>query len=160
MAKALHHASITTADMNRLIAFYRDLFGLDIVLQSEWHRDNAKADAIYGLKETSVRMAILRIGNAFLELFEFRHPVGKASVPDRPVCDQGITHFCIMVDDIDAEYERLSALGVVFHCPPQPVPGLCKATYLRDPDGNIVELMQPDPGGPFALQVQGGSDGD
>jgi hypothetical protein len=27
---------------------------------------------------------------------------------------------------------------------------LGSATYGRDPDGNIVELIEPDPAGPFA----------
>ena len=38
-----------------------------------------------------------------------------------------------------------------FNCPPQHMPGLFSATYSRDPDGNIVELMEPDPAGAFAI---------
>ena len=75
--------------------------------------------------------------------------LGKAGDPNRPVCDQGITHICLQVTDIDAEYARLSAAGMRFHCAPQTAPGLCRATYGRDPDGNIVELIEPDPAGPF-----------
>jgi predicted enzyme related to lactoylglutathione lyase len=95
-------------------------------------------------------MALLRTSNAFLELFEFANPIGKSGDPDRPVCDQGITHICLNVSDIDAEYTRLKEAGMRFNCPPQRMPGLCSATYGRDPDGNIVELMEPEPGGAFA----------
>ncbi|MBU6207858.1 MAG: VOC family protein, partial [Alphaproteobacteria bacterium] len=75
----------------------------------------------------------------------------KAGSPDRPVNDVGYTHICVTVDDIEAEYARLTALGIPFHCSPRHAAGLCKATYLRDPDGNIVELMEPEPGGPFVI---------
>ncbi|MBW8814306.1 MAG: VOC family protein [Caulobacterales bacterium] len=151
MISAVHHASITTGDLDRLVRFYRDLLGFQLVMESSWEAGNQAADAIYGLTDTSVRMAMLRMPNGFLELFEFRHPVGKAGDPNRPVCDQGLTHICLAVTGIQAEYERLLAAGVRFHCPPQHAPGLCTATYARDPDGNIVELMEPEPGGLFSL---------
>jgi hypothetical protein len=32
--------------------------------------------------------------------------------------------------------------GAVFHCPPQDFGGAVKATYGRDPDGNVFELQQ------------------
>ena len=54
----------------------------------------------------------------------------------------------------DAEYERLVAAGMTFHCaPPQLGAGMIRATYGRDPDGNIVELQEIiDPAIPFTLE--------
>ena len=151
MIRGLHHASITTRDIQRLAAFYRDLLGFEVVLETSWDGGNPAADAIYGLGDTAVRMVMLRTANAALELFEFVRPLGRAGDPERPVNDAGITHICLAVDDIEAEYARLSAAGMRFNCPPRHAPGLCKATYGRDPDGNIVELMEPEPGGLFDL---------
>ena len=37
-------------------------------------------------------------------------------------------------------YERLKGLGMHFHCPPGE--GTLRATYGRDCDGNVVELLQ------------------
>jgi hypothetical protein len=48
----------------------------------------------------------------------------------------------LQVTDIEAEYERLKAAGMVFHCPPQSVGSELVATYGRDPDGNVVELLE------------------
>lgn len=151
MILGLHHASITTPNLARLSAFYRNLLGFEVVLETAWEAGNTTADAIFGLKDTAVRMVMLRTANACLELFEFAHPSGKPADPHRPVCDQGITHICLAVSDITAEHARLSAAGMAFHSPPQNVPGLCRAVYGRDPDGNIVELVEADPTGPFAL---------
>lgn len=147
----IHHASITTPDLDRLRDFYCRHFGFVEVLATQWAGDNAAADAIYGLCGSAVRMAMLRLDDSFLELFEFAHPQGRPGDPLRPVCDAGYTHICIAVDDIAADYARLCAAGMVFNCPPQIAVGLGIATYGRDPDGNLVELLQVDPAGPFAL---------
>ena len=152
MILGLHHASITTARLDRLSAFYRDQLGFETVLETSWEAGNSAADIIFGLTGTAVRMVMLRISNACLELFEFAAPRGQPGDPQRPVCDQGITHICLAVSDIAAEYARLSAAGMPFHSPPQDVPGLCRTAYGRDPDGNIVELIEADPAGPFARQ--------
>ena len=45
-------------------------------------------------------------------------------------------------DDVDADFERLSAAGVEFIEQPTDSGGLRIAT-LKDPEGNIVQLLQP-----------------
>ncbi|MFM9937116.1 MAG: VOC family protein [Novosphingobium sp.] len=151
MILGLHHASITTANLDRLAAFYRDRFGFETVLETAWDGDNEKADLIFGLTGSAVRMVMLRTANAFLELFQFAQPVSPERGSDRPVYHQGLTHICIAVTDLDTEYTRLVAAGMPFNSPPQHVPGLCRAVYGRDPDGNLIELIEPDPAGSFAL---------
>jgi catechol 2,3-dioxygenase-like lactoylglutathione lyase family enzyme len=85
---------------------------------------------------------MLRAGNAFIELFQYASPAPKSGDPKRPVCDHGITHVCLDVRDVDAEYARLSAAGMEFHCPPRDIGGGLKTTYGRDPDGNVIELQE------------------
>jgi 4-hydroxyphenylpyruvate dioxygenase-like putative hemolysin len=101
-----------------------------------------KPDDITGLSDSSARVVMLKAGNACLELFEFATPQPKPAETARPVCDHGITHLCLQVSDIDAEYERLKKTGMEFHCPPQTVGDSLRATYGRDPDGNVVELLE------------------
>lgn len=151
MITGIHHASITTPNLERAIAFYSGLLGMEVVVRWDWKAGNTQADNIYGLTGTAVNMAILKTGNAFLELFEFETPTGKPNEAKRPVCDAGVTHVCLTVKDIHAEYARLRAAGVQFNCPPQAMPGVLIATYARDPDGNILELLEPDSGGPLAM---------
>jgi catechol 2,3-dioxygenase-like lactoylglutathione lyase family enzyme len=80
-----------------------------------------------------------------IELFEFSRRVSRVADLGRPVCDYGISHFCIEVSDIEGMYHRLRAAGVSFHCPPLKFSGRAYATYGRDPDGNVFELLEPLP---------------
>ncbi|HSN69916.1 MAG TPA: VOC family protein [Steroidobacteraceae bacterium] len=146
---SLHHVSITTENLERLADFYCGLLGFEIVLELEWEAGNAVPDAIYGLENTAVRMRLLRLKSAFLELFEFRSPKGVRPEGLPMVNTPGYTHLCLRVTDIDAEYARLVAAGVRFNCPPQTMRGYCRATYARDPDGNLIELIEPVPGSVF-----------
>ena len=45
------------------------------------------------------------------------------------------------VDDVDAEYARMQALGVEFVKPPQTHPWGARSFWFRDPDGNIVDFV-------------------
>lgn len=143
MIKGIDHLAISTANVDRLSAFYREQLGFEDDYTHHWSTGNISADRVIGLQDSQARVVMLRLGDVRLELFEFHHPVPKPSDPARPACDHGITHLCLAVEDIHREYERLRAAGMTFHCPPQVVAhGTLRATYGRDPDGNIVELLE------------------
>ena len=141
MILGIHHTAISTSDIERSLRFYRDLLGFKEVFTSSWDVGTEINDRIVGLKDSSAQVVMLRAGNACIELFQYATPEPKPGDVNRPVCDHGITHLCLQVSDIDAEYARLAAAGMRFHCPPQPVGGL-RVTYGRDPDGNVVELLE------------------
>jgi catechol 2,3-dioxygenase-like lactoylglutathione lyase family enzyme len=140
MIKKIHHTAISTSDLERALGFYRDVLGFEVVSEFGWPAGVELADNITGLEGSAAKVAMLQAAGDCIELFEFSSPPPKPGDPQRPVCDHGITHIAFTVDDIDAEYERLKAAGMVFHCPPQ-VMGEGKVTYGRDPDGNVIELM-------------------
>jgi glyoxylase I family protein len=142
MIRGIHHTAISTGDLDRALRFYRDLLGFEEIFSSAWEVGTEVADHITGLQGSAARLSMLRAGNACIELFQYTSPRPKPGEPLRPVCDHGITHICLDVTDIEAEYERLKAAGMPFHCPPQEVEGGIRATYGRDPDGNVVELLE------------------
>jgi catechol 2,3-dioxygenase-like lactoylglutathione lyase family enzyme len=139
MITAFNHVGISVADLQRSIRFYRDLLGMQVVQEVPF--EGEKYDAILGLKGAKGRIAILRLGNLEVEFFEYQRPAGRPADPQRPVSDGGIAHFCVQVEDLAGMYARLQAAGVVFHCPPLRF-GSESATYMRDPDGNVIELLQ------------------
>ncbi len=142
MTKRLNHVGISVSNLERSIAFYRDIFGMRVLVHGPFAGE--RYDSILRLKGARGHVAFLAStsGDLQLELFEFERPVPKPAAPDRSVCDHGITHFCIQVEDLESEYARLKAAGVVFHCPPTPFSATDKATYGRDPDGNVFELIE------------------
>lgn len=153
MIRGLHHVAIATRDLDRLLPFYRDLFGFQVVTEWAWPQGTEAADAVTALKDSAARSAMLKLGNLFLELFEYRHPEPGPGDPERRVCDPGFTHLCLDVIGVDEEYARLSEAGMVFHCPPQDVAPGVRTTYGRDPDGNVLELQEVEPGQRIALEM-------
>ena len=142
MIRGVHHVSISTNNFDEMLYFYRDLIGLPFSTSYDWEQGNRPADLVVGLTDSSVRTALLRAGNTFVEIFQYLNPVGTNSIPNRPACDAGITHICFDVINVDDEYQRLRDAGIEFHTPPVDVGGVVRTTYGRDPDGNIFELQE------------------
>lgn len=139
MINGLHHVGLSVTDIDRSLTFYRDALGMDVESRNGFSGE--RYDAILALEGVEGIVAVLKRPQLELELFEFTHPQPAKGDPGRPVCDHGITHFCIAVDNIEVEYERLREAGARPHCPPLDF-GTAKATYVRDPDGNVVELLE------------------
>lgn len=141
MITGFHHAALSTPDLDRCIDFYTRVIGCEVAWTFGWPAGTPGADAITGLDGSAARAAMLKLGSGFLEIFEFSLPAQPPRAGERLACDHGIAHVCLEVQDIQLEYERLSAAGMRFHCPPQSQDGGW-VTYGRDCDGNIVELLE------------------
>jgi catechol 2,3-dioxygenase-like lactoylglutathione lyase family enzyme len=141
----LHHTGYTVSDLDRSVAFYRDLLGCEVLAEQE--KRGGYLAAIVGYPDAHVRMAHLRLpaGEHVVELFQYVAPAGVAA--DVEPKNVGASHLCFLTDDLARDYERLSAAGVSFVSPPVEVDTGINAggyaLYLRDPDGIVVELFQP-----------------
>jgi predicted enzyme related to lactoylglutathione lyase len=49
------------------------------------------------------------------------------------------------VDSLEDTLEKADQLGAVVALPTMPVTGVGWLAYIKDPDGNVLGLMQPDP---------------
>lgn len=68
--------------------------------------------------------------------------------PARPVTDTGaVNHLVVQVDDLDATIADLAAKGVPAEPPADLAPGM-RTSWLTDPDGYKIELVQWPPGHP------------
>ena len=78
-------------------------------------------------------------GGMVLELFRFTPQQAPVSLPwDRP----GITHFAFETEHFDALYDRLRANGVEFCMRPgKRVADGLNWVFLKDPDGNMIEIL-------------------
>jgi catechol 2,3-dioxygenase-like lactoylglutathione lyase family enzyme len=142
---AAHHTSFTVADLDRSIAFFRDMLGLELLFVREIR--DAYFGRIVGLPGCVAKAAQLRIpGSAHhLELLEYLQPRGAEHWP-RP-CDPGSSHLALLVDDVPGLYQQLRPKGVAFVGEPVFIDAGPNrggyAVYLRDPNGILIELLQP-----------------
>ena len=139
------HAGITVSDLDRSIAFYRDVLGCELVVRQE--KQGGYLAAIVGHPDAHLRMARLRLPGSehLIELFQYLAPTGQP-VEIRP-WNVGTSHLCFRVDDLRSLHARLVARGVDgFVGEPVEIDTGANAggrsVYLRDPDGLIVELFE------------------
>ena len=137
---AIRHTGIVVSDMDRSLRFYRDLLGLEV--WADFTDSSNYVQEVTGVKGADVWMIKLRAADGVsIELLKYRNePQAPAR---RRACDIGVNHVALQVDDIDALHQKLVSEGIEFHAPPtESSDGGAKATYCRDPEGNILELVE------------------
>jgi catechol 2,3-dioxygenase-like lactoylglutathione lyase family enzyme len=144
MNPSVNHVGLTVSSLDRSLAFYRDAVGLDVVLEQEKKGGYLSAITLY--PGAHVRMAQLAgRGGPCIELFEYLEPPGRG-LPLEPR-NVGITHLCLLVDDIHDARRRLVEAGAQPFSEPVAIDTGANAggwdLYVRDPDGIVLELFQP-----------------
>jgi glyoxylase I family protein len=140
MIKAMHHTAICVADMERSLAFYRDLLGMKVTIDSRI--SGPDVDQILALEGSDARRVYVTGYGGKIELFEFASPEGKPFPDDFRVCDVGLTHIAFEVENLPELYDEMLAKGVKFHNAPLAVKGRGMVCYLRDPDGVVLEFIE------------------
>lgn len=143
--KSLHHISYTVSDIERSVAFYRDVMGFTLL--HVVHRKHLPSyDAILGHKDIELRIAAFEIPrtNLTLELMQFIRPKPVARPQDFLYI--ATSHVAYRVDDIEAEYRRIKSAGGDFVSAPAEIHRdgkyIGKAVFLKDPDGILIEPME------------------
>lgn len=109
MLKACWHFSFTVSDVERSIAFYRDLLGMRLVHRQE--QANEYTARLVGYENAHLKVAQLTIDGVpesrsghLLELVEYVHP--DCPPTDTAICRPGTAHLAFQVQDIHDEYRR------------------------------------------------------
>ncbi len=139
MIVGIHHVAIGVPDFDAGLKFYTEVLGFEQVEQSAFSGSNPMVEAAIGLTEPTAKMAMLRGGNAHIELWQYEKPQPQ-DLRSRP-CDYGYPHIALEVKDIQAEHARLSAAGMNFVGPPVEF-GDSAAVYGSDPFGNVIEIYE------------------
>jgi len=138
------HKGITVSNLERSLAFWRDILGFE--LSHTAHQTGEMAKEITGVAGAELKLAVLRApGGHKIELLEYLAPPDRKRLALKP-CDVGSVHVALLVDDLDAVLESIAASGWKAAGKPQTLktgPNAGKrVVYVRDPDGTTIELMQ------------------
>jgi len=56
MIRGVHHVALSTANLDRLVAFYRDVLGFELATEEiSWPTGSTMIDEIVGLKDSAAR---------------------------------------------------------------------------------------------------------
>jgi catechol 2,3-dioxygenase-like lactoylglutathione lyase family enzyme len=127
--RGIDHVVLRVADVERSLRFYRDVLGCTVERQSE-----------------ALGLTQLRAGLHLIDLVVVDSPLGRAGGPP-PGPGRNVDHVALRLESFDEAALRahLSAHGVE----PGDVgqrygaEGMGPSMYVRDPDGNVVELKGP-----------------
>lgn len=124
----LTHVRLLADDVEKSVAFYRDVIGLEVTL-------NAGEGVYYELDAGAVILALYRRD---LMAQMTRQPLSS------PDADDESTVLTFAVDDVDASYEELRRRGATFVTEPQDQPvAFIRTAHLRDPEGHLIEINAP-----------------
>ncbi len=127
-----HHVGISVPDAEESAAWYKKMFGFEVVLRM--NEDAANKMKIVHIKR----------GNCYIELFQVE---GARPLPEHrrdPNADlrvHGLAHMAFQVPDVHAAVNELKAKGAEIAMGPIDTPGIV-FVFIRDNAGNAFELIQ------------------
>jgi catechol 2,3-dioxygenase-like lactoylglutathione lyase family enzyme len=124
----LHHVALITNNMEKTVAFYRDVLGSEIALAHRLERDDNARHYFITVAPNTV-LAFFEFTDA--ELPEFREATTRKS-------GRHLDHICFFVEsaeELDAWHQRVTAAGV-------PVHGYAPGSnlFFADPNNIIIQI--------------------
>ena len=121
----LVQSRIVTDDVERLAGFYASLLGVPVTLNEYY---------------VEVQAGPASVGFSRRRFTEYRDDDSQeADGAGRQRRDEVILDF--LVDDVDAEYPRIAALGVEWVMRPATQPWGNRSMIFRDPAGNLIDVF-------------------
>jgi len=128
--KGLDHVVLRVRDLERALRFYRDALGFPV----ERRLDE------FGLVQ-------LRVGTSLIDLIPVDSPLGRAGGDEPMAGAPNMDHFALTLSAFDEEAIRAHLAGFEVEVEETRrlygAEGFGPSIYLRDPDGNRVELKGP-----------------
>ena len=140
----VNHVGLTVRDLERSVAFYRDVVGFDVRVErvrsgGEWF------DTLTGNSGAVLDVAMLSDGDFCLQLVQYREGGEPHAITGHHRV--GNVHLSLDVADVETKRDEMIAAGVHDVTPivALPVPGM-RSFYVHDPDGIPVEFIEGAPG--------------
>ena len=144
--EAVDAVGITVGDLDRSIAFYRDVLSFSVAQQGE--TSGPALEQLTGVFGAHARSARLTLGEQAIVLTQFLSPRGRPVPAGGHSNDRSFQHVAIVVADMDRAYQHLRQHRVGFvSSEPQTLPAWNKgaagirAFYFADPDDHTLEVI-------------------
>ena len=146
MITGLSHTGLVVKDMDRMVTFYRDTLGFQVILDTVV--GGKEADHIVGFHVEHERIVLMQLQGTQIELLEYR-PRGRGYPEDYKSNDLFGVHLALQTNDMEGDFAMLKGKGVkMISQGPQTIPddhplfAGTKVLYLQDPEGHPLELIQ------------------
>lgn len=138
------HTGITVRDLEASVAFWVQALGAR--LERRFELGGTFAADVTGVPGASMEVAVVEVGGYRLELLQYLAPEHRDHLRPRPQ-DLGSWHLALDVADLDQVAARCAEhgwrlRGAAATMPDGPRAGT-RFAYLEDPDGAVLELVQP-----------------
>jgi catechol 2,3-dioxygenase-like lactoylglutathione lyase family enzyme len=142
MITGFHHLSFTVADMESSVRFWTENLGFKAASVSP--RSGRWQEQVTGVPGASLMVAHLYGHGQHVEFVQYLDGAVNSEAPSPAALTAA--HVCLEVEDIAQTWNDLMAKGATPQGEITQVEGAsagpCKAGYLRDPNGIIIELME------------------
>jgi catechol 2,3-dioxygenase-like lactoylglutathione lyase family enzyme len=136
------HLVVGVTDMDRALAFYRDVLGMEVVFETLISGEPFDA-VLHATRKQEGRVVGGLLGGLMVELLS----LGAKSAAEKP-SRRGITgihNMSLSVPDLDDTHHRIIAAGYTPEQDPFEIGGV-RMFFVKDPDGTPVEFIEL-PGG-------------
>ncbi len=136
------HLVIGVTDMDRALAFYRDVLGMEVVFETLISGEPFDA-VLHATRKQEGRVVGGLLGGLMVELLS----LGAKPPTEKPVRRgiTGIQNVSLSVTDLDDTHRRIIAAGYTPDQEPFEIGGV-RMFFVKDPDGTPVEFIEL-PGG-------------
>ena len=143
MLKSFFHTGFVVRDLERSVAFYTEVMGLELAYRMT--RTGDYIEKLVGFKDAHLEIAFLNMGDGHnLELIQYVVPPGAEG--DLNLNDLGASHLAFYVENIEEFHATMSQRGLRFIASPsslvQDGAVVRKAAYAQDPDNNWLEFAE------------------
>jgi len=130
---------MSVKDMEKAIAFYRDVVGMEKVFDREFAEGIAQ---LIGVEGARVRVVHMKLNDSMIELFDYAYPPGREPRPDRQQSDFGLIHIGFIVEDFWGTYRHLLDHGVQFLADPVEIRPGVHVAYFHGVEYEVCEIRE------------------
>ena len=135
----MDHVGLSVNNMEKAIAFYQDIIGMEKVFDRNF--DISLADII-GEKGAKARIVHMRLQDSVVELFDYQNPKARPPYRERSQSDYGLIHVGFLVQEFQKTYERLKTRGVKFLGEPVEIRPGVHVAYFHGAEYEICEMRE------------------